>query len=113
MSIIFNHTAFAETLKAKRDSMELGVREAAEQIGNLSASTLSRIENGKIPDLPDFLAICAWMNRDPSEFWKRDSAESSTREQVRSILAQDGRIGHEIIMAIDAIIKLATEGNHG
>ena len=113
MTIVFNQASFAKLLRAYRESSDLGVIEAAEQIGNLSASTISRIENGKIPDLPDFLAICVWMKKDPSEFWQQKNMIPSTREQVRSILAQDEQVSHEIIMAIDAIIKLATEGQNG
>jgi DNA-binding Xre family transcriptional regulator len=43
-----------------------GVRAAAAEIGTSSA-TLSRIENGQIPDLETFTKICRWLNVNPSE----------------------------------------------
>jgi transcriptional regulator with XRE-family HTH domain len=44
-----------------------GVRAAAEEIG-ISPATLSRIENGQIPDLQTFAKICRWLNVDPARF---------------------------------------------
>jgi len=44
----------------------MGVRMAATEIGTSSA-TLSRIENGQIPDLETFSKICRWLNVNPSE----------------------------------------------
>jgi DNA-binding Xre family transcriptional regulator len=52
----------------------LGVRAAAAQIGTNSA-TLSRIENGQIPDLETFRKICRWLNVDPSDILGFRSAE--------------------------------------
>jgi len=41
---------------------KISSRQAAMQIG-ISASTLSRIEKGKLPDADTFLKICDWINR--------------------------------------------------
>ena len=43
-----------------------GVRQAAGEIG-ISAATLSRIENGKQPDLGTFEKLCRWLEISPSE----------------------------------------------
>ncbi len=43
-----------------------GVREAAQEIG-ISSATLSRVENGKLPDLDTFSKICRWLKLDPGE----------------------------------------------
>ena len=53
-----------ELIVKRRASM--GVRAAAAEIGT-SPATLSRIENGQIPDLETFSKICRWLNIDPSE----------------------------------------------
>jgi len=42
----------------------LGIRAAAAQIG-ISAATLSRVENGQLPDLENFGKICQWLKIDP------------------------------------------------
>ena len=44
-----------------------GVREAAREVG-VSAATLSRIENGKQPDLDTFEKLCRWLGISPLEF---------------------------------------------
>jgi transcriptional regulator with XRE-family HTH domain len=42
-----------------------GIREAAKEVG-VSPATLSRIENGKVPDLETFSKICHWLDEDPA-----------------------------------------------
>jgi len=43
-----------------------GIREVAAEIG-ISYATLSRVENGKVPDLKTFSKICTWLELDPGE----------------------------------------------
>jgi transcriptional regulator with XRE-family HTH domain len=45
---------------------EEGIREFAKKLG-ISPATLSRIENGKLPDLETFSKICDKLGLDPSE----------------------------------------------
>jgi transcriptional regulator with XRE-family HTH domain len=42
-----------------------GIREAAKEVG-VSPATLSRVENGKVPDLETFSRICQWLKEDPA-----------------------------------------------
>ena len=51
-------------LKEKRGSR--GIREVAGDMG-ISPATLSRVENGKLPDLETFSKICRWLRIDPGE----------------------------------------------
>lgn len=44
-----------------------GVRAAAKEI-DISPATLSRIENGHVPDLETFVKICKWLGEDPGTF---------------------------------------------
>ena len=45
---------------------DMGVREFAKKLG-ISPATLSRIENGKLPDLETFSKICDKLQLDPAE----------------------------------------------
>ena len=45
---------------------EEGIREFAKKLG-ISPATLSRVENGKLPDLETFSKICDKLGLDPSE----------------------------------------------
>jgi transcriptional regulator with XRE-family HTH domain len=48
-----------------------GVRAAALEAG-VSPATLSRVENGHMPDLATFAKLCKWIERDPREFLGMD-----------------------------------------
>jgi DNA-binding Xre family transcriptional regulator len=45
---------------------EQGIREFAKKLG-ISPATLSRVENGKLPDLETFTKICDKLDLDPSD----------------------------------------------
>lgn len=68
-------------LKAKRGKR--GLREVAEEIGNVSASTLSRVEKGKMPDLDTFIHLCDWLKISPDQFFKTDENKPLPQEESR------------------------------
>ncbi len=57
--------ALAGRIAVKRGAV--GVRAAARDAG-VSPATLSRIENGNVPDLETFEKLCQWLGEDPSRF---------------------------------------------
>lgn len=57
-------TSIGPLVKERRGAR--GIREVAAEIG-VSYATLSRVENGKLPDLQTFSKICAWLELDPGE----------------------------------------------
>ncbi|GGH42568.1 hypothetical protein GCM10007423_39270 [Dyadobacter endophyticus] len=63
-----NVKALGEAIQRHRDAKKLTVRAAAEQMENVSASTLSRIERGNVPDLDTYMRLCRWLEVDPSFF---------------------------------------------
>lgn len=65
-----------QRLRAKRGT--LGIRAVASDIG-ISTATLSRIENGHIPDLETFRRVCLWLGADPSSVlgFQRDARQSA------------------------------------
>jgi len=57
-----NLKTFSKAIRQKRIiDMNIGVREAAEQVG-ISFSTLSRCENERIPELIAYANICKWLS---------------------------------------------------
>lgn len=58
-----NMEQLAQRIKERRGAT--GVRAAAAEVG-ISPATLSRVENGKVPDLDTFSKICQWLDDDPS-----------------------------------------------
>lgn len=52
---------------AARRRGKMGVRAAAREIG-ISPSTLSRIENGHVPDVGTLEKVCSWLGEETSRF---------------------------------------------
>lgn len=100
-------------VKSKRG--DIGLRATAKQIGNISPSTLSRIEQGKIPDLDTFVNICKWLNVSPDEFVPGFSGESiddeinkkSTSERIAFHLRADDALSPELVEALIVMVKAA------
>lgn len=53
---------------------KVGIRATARAIG-LSPATLSRVENGQLPDLANFKKLCEWLNLDPASVLGFDPAD--------------------------------------
>jgi len=70
---------FGRLIATKRDGR--GVRAAAVDVG-VSSATLSRVENGHMPDLMTFAKICRWLERDPREFLGFETPEPSVPQAV-------------------------------
>lgn len=104
-----NIDQLGKLIVAKRERELLGVRAAAKAIGTSPAS-LSRIENGQVPDLETFAAICRWLEIDPSEFLGIRSEEKDEapvmvhlRKKKTTSLETAQAIGGLILAVQDAI----------
>lgn len=109
MASYLDMSAFTAMLKAKRASNSL--REAAKEIGEISASTLSRIENGKVPDMESYLRLCDWIGADPDQFLKRakeeETAEPTTPEIIEAHLRADKNLDETTAKAIAEMVRTA------
>lgn len=78
-----NQWQLGATLKRRRKGLRLGLRGVSHQTG-ISASTLSRIENGKGHQLEvkNFLLICDWLGVSPMTFIT-ESTEASVMDAPR------------------------------
>jgi len=102
----------ATLVRAKRG--RLGLRAASDQIGGVSASTLSRIEQGKVPDLDTFLRICEWLGSNPDELvqnpdWRQEGRglPPDTAEVIAAHLRADRTLDPETAQALETMIRLA------
>lgn len=78
-----------ESVKSRRGVK--GIRAAAAEVG-VSPATLSRIENGHLPDLETFRRVCAWLQADPSSvlgFAPSTSGSSVTQVHFKKKKTQD------------------------
>lgn len=100
----------SQMLKNKRGNRNL--REVAEEIKNevgvVSISTLSRIEQGKIPDLATYMKLCEWLNVSPEEFtFRKKKEEESKMEKIFSHIRSDQSLPSEVSDALTKMIELA------
>ncbi|MBA2397018.1 MAG: helix-turn-helix transcriptional regulator [Ktedonobacteraceae bacterium] len=108
MARYFDAYQFAAMVKSKRG--ERGLREVASEIGSVSISTLSRIENEHIPDLETFFLLCDWLCLPPRLFLK-DTQEKeeagSTIERIAALLRADGMLEAWRAEALIAMLEAA------
>lgn len=90
----------------------LGVRAAAKEI-DISPATLSRIENGNVPDLATFAKVCKWLGEDPNRFLGMKPTGTATetvtvhlRKQKTTSVDTATALGGMIIAAQNALRDL-------
>src|SRR5215831_3989895 len=91
-----------QMVQRKRGSM--GIRAAAGEIG-VSPATLSRIENGRVPDLETLKKVCAWLRVDPAEYLgkSRPGAIAQTRA-VQVVFKKNRAVAQETSQALGRLI---------
>ncbi len=98
----------ATMIKNKRGRR--GLREVAKEIGDVSASTLSRIEQGKIPDLDTFIKLCKWLDVSADHFTKDNESEEiqeSSHQIVTAHLRADRTLDPQTAEALVTMIEMA------
>lgn len=65
---------------------EEGIREFAKKLG-ISPATLSRIENGKLPDLETFSKLCGKLDLDPAELLQLGKKSAARRAAPAAVTA--------------------------
>jgi len=88
-----NYELVRTRLRRARKSDKLSLREAAAQIGDVSPSTLSRIERGATPDLATLERLLDWLGLDRDIVLNsRPPSQGSTPKQVEVLLRADRKL---------------------
>ncbi|MEH2072324.1 MAG: helix-turn-helix transcriptional regulator [Nostoc sp.] len=76
-------------------------------MGNVSPSTLSRVENGSMPDMETFIALCNWLQISPGDLFvnEHEASELDTDEEIILLLLGDKRLQPDTAYALAQIIK--------
>ncbi len=98
----------SEMLKSKRGKK--GLREVSKEIGQVSPSTLSRVEQGNLPDIDTYVKICNWLEV-PTDFFT-ESVEDTTERQIVAHLRADKALPTETSEALIKMIKLAYKAHY-
>jgi transcriptional regulator with XRE-family HTH domain len=109
MQSTLNTDLLAGMLKSQRASK--GLRATAEEIGNVSAATLSRIEQGKIPDVDTFISICKWLKVSTDTFILNDVPNNpvSNKDQVVAHLRAEKELSTDTVNMLIKMIDMAYE----
>lgn len=84
-----------------------GIRAAAAD-ADVSPATLSRVENGNLPDLATFAKICRWLDVDPARFLgvQREASHPSPNRAVAHF-RKSATVSKETATSLGALILAA------
>lgn len=113
-NVQFDGEGFYAALDAARSERKVTWRKVAEQSG-VSASTLTRISQGKRPDVDSLASLCSWASLSADDFWRsEDRTHDRNSEQALSkalmLFRADPNLGPEQAKALEKIIQSAYEG---
>ena len=104
----FDGKAFYAALDGERQARQFTWRRVAEESG-VSASTLTRIAQGKHPDVDSLAALSAWSGLDVDRFVRGGPSklEPEPLAMISLCLRSDPRLNQEAAAALDQMVKAA------
>lgn len=103
MSASLDTQKFSEMIKSKRG--KTGLRQLASEIG-ISASTLSRVEQGNLPDIDTYIKLCEWLEVS-TEYFTSNPTIQSTQNNIVAYLRADKSLPSATSDALIQMIQLA------
>ncbi len=100
----FDNEAFFAALNSAREARALTCKQLASEAG-VSASTLTRVGQGKRPDVDSFAALVAWAGLKPEDFIGTAKRESEPLAEISVLLRRDPHLNNEAAVALDELLK--------
>jgi transcriptional regulator with XRE-family HTH domain len=107
----FDTEGFYAALDGVRQARRLNWKQVAGGSG-VSASTLTRMAQGKRPDVDGLAALCAWSGLDADDFVRTQGDERPEPEPLAMIstyLRSDRNLSPEAATALEELIKITYE----
>ncbi|WP_028809054.1 helix-turn-helix domain-containing protein [Streptomyces sp. 351MFTsu5.1] len=107
----FDAEGFYAALDAARLARGLNWKQVAAGSG-VSASTLTRMAQGKRPDVDGLAALCAWSGLDADDFVRSEGEDRPTADPLAMIstyLRSDRNLSPESAAALEEVIKITYE----
>lgn len=106
----FDAGAFYEALDAVRQARKLNWKQVAAESG-VSASTLTRMAQGKRPDVDGLAALTAWSGLDADDYVRSEHArpEPEPLAKISTYLKSDKNLSPEAATALDQLVKATYE----
>ena len=102
----FDASAFYTAVDAERQARRLNWKEVAAQSG-VSASTLTRMAQGKRPDVDGLAALVSWSGLVADDYIRSEDArrEAEPLAKISTYLRSDRNLTPEAATALDELIK--------
>jgi transcriptional regulator with XRE-family HTH domain len=107
----FNAEAFYAALDGQRQSRKITWKKVAEESG-VSASTLTRLAQGRRPDVDSMAALLVWSGLSADFFVRHPKRKKSQVEPlaaITAILRGDPNLSSDGAVALEALMKTAYE----
>lgn len=105
----FDGERFFSALDAARSARGLTWKKVAEQ-ARVPASTLTRMSQGRKPDVDSLSALCSWSGLKADAFISGDKKQKTEAlAEVTALFRADPNLSKEGAIALEAIIKAAYE----
>lgn len=107
----FDSAAFYAALDAQRQARRLTWKQVAAQ-AKISASTLTRMAQGRRPDIDRLAALCAWSGLKADDYIRPNQgpkAKASPLAMISTHLKADPNLTDEGAQMLDGLIKAAYE----
>ena len=103
----FDSSGFYEALDATRQARRLNWKQVAAQSG-VSASTLTRMAQGRRPDVDGLAALVSWSGLKSDDFVRSDAhqGEPEPLAMISTYLRSDKNLNPEAAAALDQVIKV-------
>ena len=105
----FDAQAFYAALDAERNARRKNWKQVAME-AKVSASTLTRMGQGKRPDVDSLAALASWSRLDVDQFVRSEEAQRKSPEQltkITALLRADRNLTPEGVEALEAMLKSA------
>src|SRR5438094_6681871 len=104
----FDAMGFYQALDATRKAREVTWRQVAKEAG-VTASTLTRMAQGKRPDVDGLAALCTWSALRADDFMKTDRKRSAVEPlaAISTLLRSDKNLSPESATRLSEIIKVS------
>jgi transcriptional regulator with XRE-family HTH domain len=104
----FDNAAFYAALNATRQARDLTWKQLAEQ-AKVSPSTLTRVGQGKRPDVDSFAALTSWAGLDPEDFIPVAAAPAEPLSEISLLLRRDPNLSPQAAEMLDELLKATYE----
>lgn len=106
----FDAESFYRSLDSVRMERRLNWKQVAAESG-VSASTLTRMAQGRRPDVDSLAALAAWSGLAADDFVRSEGEEkqAGSLAQITTYLRSDRNLTPEAADALEALIKLSYE----